>query len=163
MQKHIKHHIKKIEFILNSLKFPKKNKIKFCNQVTSFANLSGGILIVGITDKDPKRIVGIDNLEEKVKQIKKVIRTFTELKKDFIKSKEILMKDESGIQKGILIIAIKQTKQPIMVEQMDGNYLCKKRNNTEAETVKYEEILKLKKNISKDNFDYFLDLKQFIK
>lgn len=137
--------------------------IKFCNQVTSFANLSGGILIIGITDKDPKRIVGIDNLEEKIKQIKKVIRIFTEPKKDFIKSKEILMKDDSGIQRNILIIAIKQTKKPITVEQMNGEYICKKRNNTEAETVRYEEILKLKKDISRDNFDYFIHLKQFIK
>lgn len=138
-------------------------KIKFCNQVTSFANLFGGILIIGITDKDPKRIVGIDNLEEKIKQIKKAIRNFTEPKKDFIKSKGILMKDDSGIQRNILIIAIKQTKQPITVEQMNGEYICKKRNNTEAETVRYEEILKLKKDISRDNFDYFIHLQQFIR
>ena len=94
----------------------KKAKIKFCNQVTSFANLDGGILIIGITDKDPKKI-----------------------------------------------IAIKQTKEPIVVEQLDGKYICKIRNNTEAETVKYEEVLKLKEDINKDNFDFFFLFQEYIK
>ncbi len=153
-----------LDFWEKSSKSEKKRaKIKFCNQVTSFANYDGGLLIIGITDDDPKKIVGIDGLEEKIKQIKKVLRKFTEPKKDFIKCKEIKLIDDFDIEKIILIVAIKQTREPILVEQEDGKFVCKKRNNTEAETVTYKEVETLKTNITSDNFNFFIDLQTFIK
>jgi predicted ATPase len=140
-----------------------KAKIKFCNQVASFANFSGGLLIVGITDEDPKQIIGIKNLEEKVKQIKKVLREFTKSRFDFIKCKDIVLRDTADTEKSCLIIAIKQTKAPILVRQLDGNYICKIRNNTEADTETYENILKMKETIPKDNLDFFNNLIQLVR
>lgn len=140
----------------------KEAKIKFCDQVTSFANTNGGLIIVGITNDDPKKIVGVDNLEERVKQIKKVIRQFTIPSKDFIRCRNVLIEDITNQMNPCLIFAIKQTKEPILVRHLNGEYICKRRNNTETETASYKEILRNKETIHHDNFDFFYHLKGFI-
>ena len=140
----------------------KEAKIKFCDQVTSFANTNGGLIIVGITNDDPKKIVGVDNLEERVKQIKKVIRQFTKPSKDFIRCRNVLIEDINNQMKSCLIVAIKQTEEPILVNHLNDEYICKRRNNTETEIASYEEILRNKETINHANFDFFYYLKEFI-
>ena len=44
-----------------------ESKIKFCEQIAAFANVNGGVLIVGITNKPPRRVIGIQDLENKLK------------------------------------------------------------------------------------------------
>ncbi|HVP92670.1 MAG TPA: RNA-binding domain-containing protein, partial [Acidobacteriota bacterium] len=45
-------------------------EIDFAEQVGSYANADGGVLIMGITDKFPRTVVGIEDLENKIKSAK---------------------------------------------------------------------------------------------
>ncbi len=48
-----------------------KSKIKFCQHIASFANNQGGVLIIGISDKIPLKIIGLDydSLENRVRDL----------------------------------------------------------------------------------------------
>ena len=46
-------------------------ELKFAEQIAAFANTNGGVLIIGITDKPPRKIIGVQDLENKIYFTKK--------------------------------------------------------------------------------------------
>jgi len=38
-------------------------EVKFGEQIAAFANTNGGVLIIGITDKPPRKVIGVQDLE----------------------------------------------------------------------------------------------------
>ncbi len=141
-----------------------KSKIKFCQQIASFANNQGGVLIIGISDKIPRNIIGLDydSLENRVTDLKNLIKRRTKYNENFVNIQQIKLKDKNNIEKICLIIVIAQTIKVIGVLRDDGSYIYKKRIGTSSKTVNPEEIRESKQTMYSDNFDYLLYLKSYV-
>ncbi len=140
-----------------------KCKIKFCQHIASFANNQGGVLIIGISDKIPRKIIGLDydSLENRVRDLLNFIKKRTKYNKNFVSIQQINLKD-NNIEKICLIIAIAQTKKVIGVLQDNGSFIYKKRTGTSSETVNPEDVRESKQAVYSDNFDYLLYLKSYV-
>ena len=131
-------------------------QIKFCESVASFANANGGVIIIGITDKKPRKIVGISNLENRMESIRKTIMRWITYIEAFFTIKEFKLKDEQDLEKSCLILAIKETKKPISVKHKDKRVSFPQRLETGHDYQDLETLILLKKDIRSDNY-HFLD------
>ena len=132
-----------------------KANIKFCEQIDALANASGGVLIVGVTDKFPRSITGIQNLENKAKHAKQVLKRHINHDIDFLHFQQVLMRYEDGSQKNCLVIAVQQTKEVIAVRDDTGKYSYPVRSETGIDKSDYKTIRKRKNTVRHDNY-YFI-------
>lgn len=137
-------------------------EVKFCEQIAAFANANGGVLIVGITDKYPRRIIGVQDLENKLKFTKSIIERHIDYNSDFIHFQQILMKDDNGKDKNCLMIAIAQTKNVISVKDKSGKISYPKRLETGLDRIDYNQLKDSKINVLHDNFNYLSILNRFL-
>ncbi len=140
-------------------KIKREKQIEFCEHIAAFGNNLGGALIIGISDKAPRKIIGLENMETKVKQLHNLIRNLISYKGDFVHFQPLIMKDEKGNDKNCLIIAIAQTKDVLGVRHDNGTYRYKLRIETGSEPVNPEEIKEKKANVRKDNYDFLHNIK----
>ncbi|MEE9376539.1 MAG: AAA family ATPase [Candidatus Lokiarchaeia archaeon] len=140
-----------------------KSKIKFCQDIACFANNQGGVLIIGITNNYPRKIIGLEyeSLENRIRDLHVLIRDRTNYHEDFVEIQQIKIKDENNKEKICLVIAIAQTLQTVGVEQFDGSIIYKKRIGPSCETVNPNEIRKNKQLLYSTNSEYLLYLKSF--
>ncbi len=138
-----------------------KWKENFCEKVAAFANAKGGIIIIGITNKLPRKIVGVEDLENKMKSINITIKNFTN-ENEFFKTKELSLENENRIRCSCLMIFIAQTKKVIEIKQRNNVYSYPIRVETGLERLSYSEIQSKKKDIENDNFNFLKNLKVFV-
>lgn len=129
-------------------------KVRFCEQIAALANTTGGVLIVGITNKFPRKVLGIDDLENKLKTIVSIIKEHTNYYNDFIHIQPIQMKDEEDHDKMCLIIAVAQTKFEISVKDESNKLSYPTRLVTGFERVDAEKIKNAKLEIRQDNYNF---------
>jgi hypothetical protein len=135
----------------------------FCEQISSYANSSGGVLIIGITNEPPRKVVGIqDDLEHKIKFTKSVLDRHCVGNSGFVHFQQIRLKDESDEEQDCLIIAIAQTKKVIQVKDQQGKFACPLRQATGLHRVTYDEILQSKASVLYDNYNFIKNLKAFL-
>ena len=136
-----------------------QKKREFCEKVASFANAEGGIIIIGITDRIPRKIVGLSNLEHKTKSLESAIKKFIDYKKDFVSFKELLIQDHDNVAKSCLILIIHQTKKTLGVLHPDNKYSFPIRIGGGTEKVGRESIKMQKVSLNKlnDKLSKFLD------
>ena len=85
----------------------KKKKIDFCEDVASFANMNGGVLIIGVSDKMPRKIVGLEDLENKMKYVKDVIQKGIDYPRNLTHFQVLTFDDKENKGKMCLLIIIK--------------------------------------------------------
>ena len=139
-----------------------KAEFKFCENVASMANSNGGVLIVGVSNNIPRKIAGVDDLENKIQSIKLIINRHLNCNSDFIHLQPINIKDDVGANKICLIIAISQTKDVVSVKDNSGKISYPKRLETGSERMDYEAIKYSKINVLHDNHNYILTLNKMI-
>jgi len=139
-----------------------KSEVKFCEDIASFANTKGGVLIIGVTNEPPRRIVGIPDLENRLKSTTKVLKRHTVYYFDFTHFQQVLMKDEVGRDKTCLVIVVSQTKGVVRVKDQQGKYSFPIRLETGLHRADYETIRDSKKYISRDNYNFISDLYSFL-
>jgi len=139
-----------------------KFEVGFCEQVAGFANVRGGVLIIGITDSPPRRIVGIQNLENKLKFTKSVLNRYIDHTIDFIHLQPIILNDDLSQNKICLIIAIAQTKDGIPVKDEKGRFSYPERLETGLHRTSYEKIRKSKASVAHGNYDFISNLYSFL-
>ena len=140
----------------------KENKqIDFCENVASFANNEGGILIVGITNDPPRKIVGVENIESKIEDCHKKILRLTNSKKDFFYIQPVHIKNEIDELKDCFVIIIAQTKRVIGVRHKKGLWAYKRRLQTGKNDFDLRKLEDLKKSVLHDNYNYLRYLKTF--
>lgn len=138
-------------------------KIKFCEYVASFANANGGTLIVGISDNIPRKIIGIDDLENKLTNTKSVLnRYIMNYKNDYVHFQPIILKDNEGKEKNCLIIAIAQTKNAVSVKDNTGRISYPKRLETGTQRQDHDIIQAQKKDVINDNYFYIFTLNNIL-
>lgn len=134
-----------------------EKEIKFCELLAGWANTTGGLQIVGITNS-PREIVGVDDLENKLHSSGKVVQRYIEPRSDFICFQQILMPSQNGEPKPCLIIAVAQTKEVISVRDERGRYSYPKRIATGLDRVSHNKIYEEKRAIISDNYDFMREL-----
>lgn len=139
-----------------------KAEVKFCEQIATFANASGGVLIIGISDELPRKVVGIQDLENRLKFTKEVLRRHISYDTDFAHFHRVLMKDEAGNHRNCLIIAIAQTKGVIPVRDELGKFSYPIRLETGSGRSDYERIKYSKTNVLHDNYNFIINLDKFL-
>ena len=140
---------------------PKKaSQTKFCEQIAAYANADGGVMIVGI-ENAPRNIIGIEDLENKVKSTKLVIRNHIKYDTEFTHLQQVLMTDDDGKEVSCLVIAIAQTKDVISVKDEQGRFSYPRREGTGLERRDKETIIKSKAHVTKDNYEFISDLDKF--
>lgn len=132
-----------------------KFEIEFCEQVASYANADGGVLIVGVTDEPPREVMGVKDLENKLKHTKYVIKRYVDHDPDFFQFQQVSIKDRHDKHRNCLIIAISQTKNVIPVKDDQDKFSYPVRLETGLERVTYESIKRKKEStVLQDNYRF---------
>lgn len=137
-------------------------QIDFCENIASFANNEGGVLIVGITDTPPRKIVGVENIESRIEDCHEKILRWTNSKKDFFYIQPVHIKNENDELKDCFVIIIAQTKKVIGVRHKRGLWAYKRRLQTGKKDFDIKELEDLKKSVLYDNYNYLSYLKTYI-
>lgn len=137
-----------------------KAVIKFCAHVAAFANAKGGVLIIGVSNDRPRKVVGIRNLENRMKYAKEVIRRRMIYDSDFTHLQTVSMNDESG-EKICLVIAVAQTKNVVSIRNT-GKELSPIRMETGISWTPSSEIATTKTHVPSQNYDFIADLYTFV-
>jgi len=139
-----------------------KKQMDFCEDIISFANSEGGLIIIGITDKD-RNIIGLNKVEDKLQDIDRVITRWIKPKFDFYKIRDIILeKDKTKKKQPCIIIAIAQTKKPLYIRKDNGINIYKIRGQTGKKPSDSEDIEKLKKPVIYTNYRFLKRLKENI-
>lgn len=144
-----------------------KKAQKFAELVAGFANNQGGVLVVGVTDQHPRRIVGLngesDKIEDYMKYTSQVISSHISYEKEFVHFQQVNVPDQNGDLRLCLIIAIQQTAQGLSVMNIDGkSYTYPLREETGLIWKDQMTIFNRKIHIKSDNFDFTEVLRQFL-
>lgn len=139
-----------------------KLKSDFACNVASFANSNGGLLLIGINDL--RKVVGIEKIETKIQQSRSILETFLD---NFPSSLEIFslpLKNESGKIVSCLVIKIPQTREVVGVRDISGgaSYKYPVRTDDGIKYKNHQEIAKLKREITKDNFLFSKSISDFV-
>jgi hypothetical protein len=138
-------------------------KVTFCEDVASFANARGGVLIIGVTDK--REIVGIGSgreLENKLKFAAEVLAKHLEYPRDICRLRQIVVPDRDGADKVCLVVVVAAACEPVGVNDGAGRYTYPVRRETGLTRVARDEILNPKIHIKSDNYDFLREIYQFV-
>ena len=144
----------------NDPKVKRKKKIDFCGHIASFANNKGGVLILGISDKPPRDVIGLNDIETKMNQLEDLIYKFIEYPKEFAFVKSISLKNSKGSEVDCILIAIAQTKEGVAVKDDDNNYSFFFRITSGKQKRSPRAIKELKKEIVRDNYKFLNYLRE---
>lgn len=140
----------------------RKAKVAFAEDVASFANVRGGILIVGVSDH--RETVGISDgreLENRLKVARDVLAEFLEYAREITSFRQIGMGEKRD--KICLVIVISQACSPVGVGDGEGRYSYPVRRETGIERVARNDTPASKLHLKSDNRDFMAELKQFIR
>ncbi|HUX99425.1 MAG TPA: ATP-binding protein [Candidatus Deferrimicrobium sp.] len=136
-----------------------KESLKFCEKVAAFGNKEGGVIILGVTNEIPRKIIGIQDVESRIKHCEDVLKRYIESKTKFHYFQVISFPDEDGEDKYCLLLFIQQTKDVLVVKYPDGKFSCPQRTGTGLSWEPLESLKKQKENIQ-DNYNFIRQLKQ---
>jgi hypothetical protein len=137
-----------------------KKGLKFCEEVACFANAKGGVLIIGITN-ETRKVVGLEDLENKVKATDYVMKRWIDYPHDFVHCQQIQMKNDSDQEKNCLVIAIAQTKDVVGVKDETGKFSYPLRLGTGLDRVNPDTIRASKATVHDTNYSFLRDLLTF--
>ena len=140
----------------------KQKQIDFSEKVASFANSDGGIILIGITNKKPRIVVGVEKPEEKMKTVSRTLTRLTNLKLSDFLLRSISIKSSDGISNECFLLAIAQTTNYIEVKGVNGRLSYPIRKGSELILVNIETIIKNKENVNRNNYNFFYKIAEFI-
>lgn len=139
----------------------RKARVTFAEDVASFANTSGGILVVGVNDK--REIVGIGDgkdLENRLKLARDVLAAHIKYEHEIVAFKQVAIGQQGG-QKVCLVVVISQAYKPVAVNDGTDRFSYPVRRETGISRVAREDVPVLKLHLKSDNRDFMGALIQF--
>ena len=140
-------------------------KITFSEDIASFANARGGVLIIGITDA--REVVGVaDNhreLENRLKFANDVLAKHLEYGREIFRFRQIFLHDSRGVDKTCLVVIVAQACEAVGVTDGEGRYTYPVRRESGISRVSRDDLMKPKFHMKSDNYDFLTDLNQFIR
>jgi hypothetical protein len=145
--------------VLNVWRMPATEKelgaIQFGEDVAAFANRRGGILIIGVSDL--RCVVGVTDVENRVKHVANIIRTQTDLREDIIRV-HALDVDVGNDVLTCLVVVVGRTTTPVGVRQRNGHYSYPRRVGAGVERVSREDLAVEKAAITTPAFAFLGEL-----
>ena len=93
---------------------------EFCERVAAFANTGGGVLVIGVTDAPPRKILGVQDIENRIKHIYSSIFSHLDLTALALKVKEVLLVDDAGVSRPCLVIGVAKSPTVVCVKDKVG-------------------------------------------
>jgi len=140
-----------------------KAKVTFAEDVASFANVSGGVLIVGVNDN--REVVGIGDgheLESRLKFARDVIAKHIKYDREIVSFRQVAV-GEQGKEKICLVVVISQACKAVAVSHGDGTYSYPVRRETGISRGSIDEVPVRGLYLKSDNRDFMRTLNQFIR
>jgi|SRR5579864_1228386 len=141
----------------------RKARVTFAEDVASFANTSGGILLVGVNDK--RKIVGIGNgkeLENRLKFARDVLAAHIKYDQEIATFKQVVIGQEAE-QKVCLVVVVSQAFKPVAVNDGTDRFSYPVRRETGISRVAREDVPVCKLHLKSDNRDFMSVLNQFVR
>lgn len=123
------------------------------------------MIIVGITDSPPRTIVGIGDLENKLKSAKLVLNRHIKYNGEYIHFQQVMIRNSENKEKNCLVIVVAQTKGVVSVKDKKLRmFSYPLRLETGLERVDRERIMnsKREREVLHDNYDFLSSLNKFI-
>jgi hypothetical protein len=138
-------------------------KVNFAEDVASFANSSGGVLIVGVSDKRDILGVGVGReLENRLKVAADIIAEHVCYTREIASFRQVVM-GEAGTETVCLVVVISQACEPVAVIDPLKRYFYPVRRETGTSRVQIDDVSAQKLHLKSDNRDFMHQLRQFIK
>jgi hypothetical protein len=140
----------------------RKAKVTFAEDVASFANVSGGVLIIGVNDR--REVVGIGDgreLESRLKVARDVIAQNLDSDREIASFRQIAV-GEKGKEKICLIVVVSQAREVVGVSDGCGHYSYPVRRETGITRPPRDEAPVHQLYLKSDNRDFMHELQQFI-
>lgn len=138
----------------------RKAKITFAEDVASFANASGGVLIVGVSDK--REIIGVGDgkdLENRLKVAREVLATHIKYDNEIASFRQVGV-GEDGKEKICLVVVISKAYKAVAVRHEDGRFSYPVRRETGIARVSIDD-LSSRIHEKSDKRDFMTELEQF--
>ena len=136
-------------------------EFEICDQIGSYANSNGGIIIIGIENAD-RKVIGLNDLENKIQFLQQVISKYIQYGTDFLEIMQFSLKNSEDTEKQCLAIIIAQTKLPVTVNSKNGLTSIPIRLRTGKIRKSYEEVKEMKKDVARDNYDFAKSINEFV-
>lgn len=136
--------------------------VRLCELVAAFANTKDGVIVVGVTDSEPRRLVGVENLENNLRFTREVIRRHIDYGPEFVHFQQIFINDDSDNENSCLVIAIAQTRGVVSVKDRLERFSFPIRLETGLGRSDQRQISDSKRNIADDNYNFILSLDDFL-
>jgi len=135
-------------------------KSDFACNLAAFANHKGGLIIIGIDDKN-RKIVGLDKVETRIQQSRSILESFLDNQVSFEMFTVVLQNDE-GKNVNCIVLKIPRTNAVIGVKETAGgaSYKYPVRTDDGIKYRSYQEVAKTKEGI-KDNFAFSKKIAEF--
>jgi hypothetical protein len=137
-------------------------KVDFAENVASFANSTGGILIVGVTDK--REIVGVGDgktLENQLKVARDVLAKHIEYEREIATFRQVPVTENDAV-KICLVIIISHAYEPVGAGDGEGHYTYPVRRETGITRVSRDEV-PTNWHQKADKRDFLEDIRLFTK
>lgn len=140
-----------------------KYQIDFCKLVAAFANKAGGAIIIGVTN-DTRTIIGIPDLENKLKYISEVIHKWIDYPRiDTIIHLQPVLFDQDGKKAMCLVVVIAQAAERVGVKGETNEYYYPDREQTGVTYPSPRELETRKLHLKVgDNFGFMKELAAFV-
>jgi hypothetical protein len=138
-------------------------KVAFAEDVASFANVSGGVLIVGVNDR--RQVVGVGEgreLENRLKFARDVIAQHLEYDREIVSFRQVAV-PQNGQQPICLMVVISQACQAVAVTDGLGHYSYPVRRETGVSRPGMNDVPVRKLHLKNDNRDFMHQLWQFVR
>ncbi len=139
-------------------------KVAFSEDVASFANARGGVLVIGVTDR--REIVGIADtrreVENRLKFASDVLARHLEYSRPIVRFHQVVLSGSDGFEKTCLVVVVAQASEVAGVNDGQAHYTYPVRRETGITRVSRHELMTPKLHMKSDNYDFLCDLNQFV-
>jgi hypothetical protein len=140
-------------------------KVSFAEDVAALANTSGGVLLVGVSDSPPRKIVGIGNspreIEDRLKVARDVLAKHLKYDRELASFRQVVVPDDGGVDRTCLAVVVSQASEVVGVHDGQGHYTYPARRETGI-TRESPSHLAMERHVKSDNRDFLADLEQFV-
>lgn len=135
-------------------------EVQFAERAASFANCDGGALILGISDKPPRKLIGIRDTEHRATNVRDLLERLAGLDPTVARVMPVRIQADGGAPKLCLVVAIAQTSIPIRVDQGNGtwSYPVRRGSDTVASTPEAIHTRKVHGEVGAANFGFLIRL-----
>lgn len=141
-----------------------QGKVTFAEDVASFANAEGGVLIIGVNNN--REIVGIgsgNDTESRLKFARDILAERLDYPRAIVSFYQVIVPNGSGGEVACLVITVAKTIEAVGVGNGAGQFTYPVRRETGISRESRRDIDSAKQHYKSDNHDFMEKLEQFVR